>query len=136
MEVYIDVMQALSRKRVLAAFAIAVAADAVQVLLGPLGWTFADEIIDVIAMGLTIWLLGFHPLLLPTFIVELIPLVDMLPTWTGCVAAVVMLRRKANKPDVPAPAAEPGVSSGPIYSETGEPQPPPPKEPRNITPAS
>ncbi len=128
-------MQVLTRKRILAAFAIAVLADVVQILLGPLGWTFADEILDVIAMGATIWLLGFHPLLLPTFIVELIPLVDMLPTWTGCVAAVVMLRRNATKPGVPVPP-EPGVSSGPIYSETGEPQPPPQKEPRNITPAS
>ena len=127
-------MQALSRKRILAAFAIAVAADVVQVLLGPLGWTFADEILDVIAMGLTIWLLGFHPLLLPTFLIELIPIADMLPTWTGCVAAVVILRRNAMKPGVTTPPVDPGVSSGPIYSETGEPQPPPVKEPRNITP--
>jgi hypothetical protein len=130
-------MQVLSRKRILAAFAIAVAADVTQILLGPLGWTFADEIFDVIAMGLTIWLLGFHPLLLPTFLIELIPIADMLPTWTGCVAAVVMLRRNATKAGAPSsPAAEPGVSTGPIYSETGEPQPPPAREPRNITPAN
>jgi hypothetical protein len=135
MEAYIEVMQALSRKRILAAFAIAVMADVVQILLGPLGWTFADEITDVIAMGLIIWLLGFHPLLLPTFIIELVPLIDMLPTWTGCVAAVVMVRRNASRPGVPSSPEEPGVSGGPIYSETGEPQPPPPKEPRNITPA-
>jgi hypothetical protein len=39
-------------------------------------------------------LLGFHPLLLPTFILELFPLADMLPSWTVAVALVVSLRRK------------------------------------------
>ena len=127
-------MPVLTRSRMIAAFAVAITADLVQVILGPLGWTFADEIIDVLAMGLTIWLLGFHPLLLPTFIVELIPVIDMLPTWTGCVAAVVMLKRN---PGGVSPAASPQadettVAGGPIFSESGEPQPPPSKEPRKI----
>ena len=39
-------------------------------------------------------LLGFHPLLLPTFIVEFLPVTDLLPTWTGCVAVVVALRKR------------------------------------------
>jgi hypothetical protein len=46
-------------------------------------------ILDVIALIATTRLLGFHPLLLPTFILELVPVIDMLPTWTGCVALVV-----------------------------------------------
>ena len=36
----------------------------------------------------------FHPLLLPTFVVELLPVIDLLPTWTGCVALVVSRRKK------------------------------------------
>ncbi len=76
------------------AFAAAIVADGIQILLGPLGWSFFDEIIDIIAAIILSLLLGFHPLLLPTFLVELIPVVDMLPTWTGCVAAVVILRRR------------------------------------------
>src|SRR5262245_31995315 len=36
---------------------------------------------------------GLHPLLLPTFLVELLPITDMLPTWTGCVALVIGQRR-------------------------------------------
>jgi len=67
-----------------------------QLLLGPLGWAFADEIIDAVAMILTVWLLGFHILLLPTFVVELIPVVDELPTWTACVAAIIALRRRGS----------------------------------------
>ena len=46
-------------------------------------------------MGLTCAALGFHMLLLPTFVIELVPVADMLPTWTGCTAAVVMLRKRA-----------------------------------------
>jgi len=84
----------LTRNRIRLAYTVAVAADALQLLLGPFGWTFADEIIDVIVMVLTIGAIGFHPLLLPTFALEFLPVVDMLPTWTGCVALVVTLRKK------------------------------------------
>jgi hypothetical protein len=80
--------------RVRLAYAIAVTADAAQFLLGPLGWAGADEVVDVVAMTLLWRVLGFHPLLLPTFVIEFLPLADMLPTWTGCVALVVALRRR------------------------------------------
>ncbi len=84
----------LTRNRVRLAYAVAITADALQILLGPLGWAFADEIIDVAAMFLTWRAIGFHPLLLPTFALEFIPIVDMLPSWTACVALVVSLRKK------------------------------------------
>jgi hypothetical protein len=80
--------------RIGAAFAVAIVVDTAQLLLGPLGWTLADEGLDLLAMALTIWLLGFHILLLPTFLVEILPVVDMLPTWTGCVGLVVARRRR------------------------------------------
>lgn len=76
------------------AYIVAVTADVLQLLLGPVGWAFADELLDVIAMILTWRLIGFHPLLLPSFVLELLPLADMLPTWTGCVAIVVALRKR------------------------------------------
>lgn len=93
---------ALTRNRVRLAYAAAILADAFQMLFGLFGVTFLDEIIDVIAMVLIWRAVGFHPLLLPTFVVECIPFVDMLPTWTACVAFVVALRRKqqgARPPD-------------------------------------
>jgi len=80
--------------RIAAAFAVAVGVDAMQLLLGPLGWVGADEVLDLVAMVLTIWLLGFHLLLLPTFVIEVLPVVDVLPTWTGCVGLVVAHRRR------------------------------------------
>ena len=80
---------------------IAVVADALQLALGPAGWVGAVQVIDVIAMVLTMVILGFHPLLLPTFVIELFPLVDMAPTWTGCVIAVIALRRRSEPPTNP-----------------------------------
>jgi len=91
----------LTRQRMIAAFAVAAAADAIQVLLGPFGITFADEVLDVIAMILTWRLLGFHALLLPTFLLEVLPIVDILPTWTGCVGIVVAMRKRQQSETTP-----------------------------------
>ena len=88
------VVPVLTRKRIWFAFAVAALTDSAQLLLGPLGWAFVDEGLDVIAMVLTTAAIGFHMLLLPTFVIELVPLADMLPTWTGCVAMVIGLRRR------------------------------------------
>ncbi|HEU5069347.1 MAG TPA: hypothetical protein VFV96_02925 [Verrucomicrobiae bacterium] len=103
----------LSRGRIVVALAIAALTDAVQIGLGPLGWAFVDEAGDVIAMLLISVLLGFHPLLLPTFIVEMFPVVDMVPTWTGCVGAVILLRRHRASATVPEPPAAPSKPAGP-----------------------
>jgi hypothetical protein len=91
----------LTKSRVKLAYAVAVTADALQLMLGPLGWVFADEIIDLAAMCLTWRAIGFHPLLLPTFALEFIPIIDMLPTWTACVALVVSLRKKQQNSQPP-----------------------------------
>jgi hypothetical protein len=84
----------LTRSRIRLAYAVAITVDALQFLLGPLGWAGADEILDLAAMILLWRLVGFHPLLLPTFVVEFLPVADLLPTWTGCVAFVLALRRR------------------------------------------
>jgi NAD/NADP transhydrogenase beta subunit len=95
----------VTRKRIVLALAVAVAADALQVLLLPVAWTFAQSAVDVVAMILIMWLLGFHLLLLPTFIVEFVPVIDMLPTWTACTAAVIAFRKREQRP--PAPPTSP-----------------------------
>ena len=81
----------LTRERVRLAFAVAVATDVLQLALGPFGWAFADELLDVAAMILTWRLIGFHPLLLPT--------------WTGCVVIVVALRKRQQAIVLPPPGA-------------------------------
>jgi hypothetical protein len=92
----------LTRGRIVLALLVGLSADALQILL-PV--PPAPEIIDVVAAVLTFWLLGFHLLLLPTFVIELIPVVDMLPTWTACVGAVIALRKREQAGEIP-PALE------------------------------
>ena len=84
--------------RVRLAYAVAVTVDVCQWLLGPVGWVFADEILDIVAAVLISRAIGFHPLLLPAFALEFLPVADMLPTWTACVWLVVMLRRNQEPP--------------------------------------
>lgn len=84
----------LEPQRVRLAYAVAVVTDVLQMLLGPFGWAFADELLDLTAMVLIWRLIGFHVLLLPTFVLEFLPVADMLPTWTGCVAIVVIHRKR------------------------------------------
>ena len=69
----------------------------------------ADQILDVIAMILTTRILGFHPLLLPTFLLEFVPFTDMLPTWTGCVALVVRIRKQQGMMSDEPPDASPVI---------------------------
>ena len=88
----------LTRTRIILALAVAVFADGLQLLLGPLGWAFADQAIDCMTMILVSWVIGFHILLLPTFFVELIPVLEDLPTWTACAAAVIALRKHEQHP--------------------------------------
>jgi hypothetical protein len=96
----------LSRTQMVLALAIAVAADGLQLLLGPLGWAFPDQAIDCVAMILITWLIGFHILLLPTFVIELVPVLEDLPTWTACTVAVIALRKREQQ-KAPPPAGSP-----------------------------
>lgn len=100
----------LTRTRIAIALMVAASADGLQFFLGPLGWVVVDQVIDVVAFALTAWAIGFHLLLLPTFVAELFPVVDMLPTWTACVIAVIALRKReqsAPPPGAPMKSANP-----------------------------
>jgi len=96
----------LTRTRIGLAIAVAVIADGIQFAAGPLGWVGFDQVVDVIATLVTCLLLGFHPLLLPTFVLELIPVIGELPTWTACVGAVIILRKRSQEPPQPVVTAE------------------------------
>jgi hypothetical protein len=96
----------MTRVRMWTAYGVAASVDAAQWILGPLGWLFADELLDVAAMLAISRAIGFHPLLLPTFVLEFVPLADLLPTWTGCVALVIALRRQhRSSPPSPGPGS-------------------------------
>jgi hypothetical protein len=93
----------LTRARLIAALAVAICADGLQLLLNGVGWFGGDQAIDFVAMIAISWLIGFHILLLPTFVVELIPVLDDLPTWTACTAAVIALRKHEQRVISPPP---------------------------------
>ncbi len=129
----------LTRNRIWFALVVAMAVDSVQILLGPAGWLFADETLDVLAMVLTTAAIGFHTLLLPTFVIEFLPISDMLPTWTGCVTTVILLRKRAQAQAQPRPPkiirAEPPLLTENVLEAPG-PSGPIEKEPRKPTSAA
>ena len=104
--------QPLTRKRIVAAYAVAITTDVIQLVFLPFKLVLIDQFADIGAMVLTVWILGFHILLLPTFMLEFVPLLDMLPTWTGCVWLVIRQRR--NQP--PAAPAAPASANPPVIN--------------------
>jgi hypothetical protein len=84
------------------AIAIAVIVDAIQVPLqgasftgiGTLPAEAIDLAIDAATALVLTRLLGFHWVLLPTIALELVPLIDVAPTWVAC-ALYVISRRKS-----------------------------------------
>ena len=85
----------LTRRRKAVALVAALAADGLQLLLQAV--PTAAQLIDVAASVVVTIALGFHVLLLPTFVIELVPVVNDLPTWTACVLAVIALRRRKER---------------------------------------
>jgi len=81
--------------RMAVALIAAVIADGLQIFLQAV--PFAPQGIDVVAAVIVNMAIGFHILLLPTFVIELIPVIDDLPTWTGCVLAVIALRKRQDQ---------------------------------------
>ncbi|HXB98965.1 MAG TPA: hypothetical protein VNU74_01115 [Terriglobales bacterium] len=103
------------------AWAVAIAADALQIAAFPLfvegGISPADSALDLIVAFVMIRLLGWHWAFLPTAAAKLIPGADLFPTWTTAVWFVTRERVSAgsnsssNSKDVeilpPGPAPEP-----------------------------
>ena len=93
----------MTPKQIWAARGIALAADALQMVLFPLfaGGVpeGADAVLDVAAGAALVWLCGFHAAFLPTFIAESLPTVDLFPSWT---LAVLFVTRKSKS--IPATA--------------------------------
>jgi len=89
---------ALTRTRIWIAYTVAISTDLLQLALGPFGWFVVDEVLDVVAMTLISWAIGFHVVLVPTFVVEFLPISDFLPTWTAAVAFLVGFRRRRAVP--------------------------------------
>ena len=96
-----------------AAWAVAIAADAIQIAALPLFAEGAvspvDSFLDLIVAFVMIRLLGWHWAFLPSVAAKLIPGADLFPTWTAAVWFVTRQRVSSGEPEVlpPGPAPEP-----------------------------
>ncbi len=70
------------QRRVLIARVLAIVADLVQFALLPAALTPLNNVIDTGVALVMIALLGWHWAFLPAFVTELVPFVDLVPTWT------------------------------------------------------
>jgi hypothetical protein len=95
------------------AWAVAIAADALQIVAFPLfvegGISPADSVLDLIVAFVMIRLLGWHWAFLPTAAAKLIPGADLFPTWTTAVWFVTRQQVRDNAVEIlpPGPAPEP-----------------------------
>ena len=82
------------RRKLLARW-VAVAADLLQIVIFPAFFpgilSPLNGALDVVVGFAMILMLGWHVAFLPTFVAELIPFVDLFPTWT---LAVLYVTRK------------------------------------------
>jgi hypothetical protein len=104
-------LQVLKSRDLRFAWFVALAADAVQIAVLPLfvtgALTPADTIIDLTA-ALILWrLLGWHWAFLPTLLAELLPGLDLFPTWTAAVLYVTVQRARSTQQEVEAEVLTP-----------------------------
>jgi hypothetical protein len=96
----IEALNSLSfRGRFRSAMVLAIAADALQIMVLPMfsegAMSPADDILDLVVAGLLVKMLGWHWEFLPTFFAELIPGVNLVPFWTLAVANVYRKQKAA-----------------------------------------
>jgi hypothetical protein len=101
----------LTPRRVWIARALAVLVDLSQVALLPAELTPLNNAIDVATAAAMVALVGWHWAFLPTFLAELVPFVDLVPSWT--LAVVIATRgRAAGPPAALPPPDQPREGSG------------------------
>jgi hypothetical protein len=112
---FLDYFKSLKQPEHRLAWAVAIAADTLQITAFPFfvegGLSPADSLLDLIVGFVLIRLLGWHWAFLPTLAAELIPGADLFPTWTAAVWFVTRQKVNASSKDVeilpPGPAPEP-----------------------------
>jgi hypothetical protein len=86
------------RSRLRAAMALAVIADALQIVILPLfvegAASPADDMLDLGIGAVLTYLLGWHWEFLPSFAAKLVPGVDLVPFWTLAVGNVYRKSRQ------------------------------------------
>jgi hypothetical protein len=113
---FLDYFKSLKEPEHRMAWAVAIAADILQIVAFPLfaegAMSPADSVLDLFVAFVMIRLLGWHWAFLPTAAAKLVPGADLFPTWTLAVWFVTRqkVNGRSNSKDVeilpPGPAPE------------------------------
>lgn len=106
---FFDYFKSLKSPNLRLAWAVALAADAIQIAAMPLfvegALSPADTVLDLAVGAVLVRLLGWHWAFLPSLVAELVPGLDLFPTWTAAVWYVTRnsanLANSASPPSVP-----------------------------------
>jgi hypothetical protein len=94
----------LKRSTIFAAYGVAICADMIQMGVLPItteGFLSpADDVLDVATCIILTLLVGWHLAFLPSFLVKLIPIGDLAPTWTLAVFIAMRSRRETAAKDI------------------------------------
>jgi hypothetical protein len=110
---WIDTFRSLRSSEHRLAWLVAMAADAIQIIGFPIfvegAVSPADSVLDLVVAFVLIRLLGWHWAFLPSLAAELIPGMDLFPTWTAAVWYVTRQHMRPGEPEIlpPGPAPEP-----------------------------
>ena len=108
-----DFLKAIKAPEHRLAWLVAIVADALQIVAFPLfaegAISPADIVLDVAVATVLSRLLGWHWAFLPSLAAELVPGVDLFPTWTAAVFYVTRQHKRSAEPEIlpPGPAPEP-----------------------------
>ncbi|HTU33910.1 MAG TPA: hypothetical protein VMF66_08920 [Candidatus Acidoferrum sp.] len=95
------------RSRFRIALALAIATDALQIILFPLfgdgALSPADDVLDFAVAAALVGLVGWHWEFLPSFLGEIVPGADLVPFWTLGVANVYRKWKRSNIITIPSP---------------------------------
>lgn len=95
------------------AWSIAVVADALQIAVLPMfvegAMSPADTVLDVVVALLLTRVLGWHWAFLPSLAAELIPGLDLFPTWTAAVYFVTRAETQSSEPEILPPGPTPAA---------------------------
>ena len=109
-----------SRRRVRAARLLAIGVDVLQLTVFPLFLAGAvspvDDAVDVVTGAAMIALVGWHWAFLPSFVTKLVPVWDLVPTWT----AAVFLATRHPRPEEPRAVETTVVETTPIEQQKKE----------------
>src|SRR2546425_2992024 len=101
-----DILQLFRSRELRFAWLVAIAADGIQILVLPLfvagALSPADTLIDLAVALILSRLLGWHWAFLPTLLAELLPGLDLFPTWTAAALYITWQRARSAQPDITA----------------------------------